>query len=185
MKLIHTPIEGLFVLEPRVFPDERGYFFESYNLKTLEQLGIHDTFVQDNQSLSHEGVLRGLHFQNSPYQQAKLVRVIRGAVWDVAVDLRRNSPTLGQYYAVKLTGDNHLQFFLPQGFAHGFVTLEDHTIFAYKCSQFYHKESEITIRYDDSTLQIPWQTPIRVVNDKDRNAMSFQEYLQNPHLLPA
>lgn len=177
MQIINTPIEGLFILEPRIFHDARGYFYESYNQQKLKELGIDTIFVQDNQSYSQKGVIRGLHFQKPPFAQAKLVRVIKGKVLDVAVDIRKSSPTYGQHYSVILTGENHRQFYIPEGFAHGFVALEDDSIFTYKCSQFYHKESEMSIRYNDPTLNIDWgltETPI--MTEKDLCGVFFDQF---------
>lgn len=177
MEYTKTEIEGLLILKPKIFHDERGGFFESYNQTVFEKIGIPDTFVQDNQSFSKKGVIRGLHFQKPPFAQAKLVRVIRGAVLDVAVDLRKNSPTYGQHHAVLLSGENNLQFFIPVGFAHGFVALEDDTIFTYKCSNFYNKDSEGSIRYDDPTLAIDWQVENPIVNEKDLQGESFNDFI--------
>lgn len=177
MQIIYTPIEGLVILEPRIFHDARGYFYESYNQQKMSELGIDTIFVQDNQSYSQKGVIRGLHFQRPPFAQAKLVRVIKGKVLDVAVDIRKGSPTYGQHYSVLLTGDNHRQFFIPEGFAHGFVALEDNSIFTYKCSQFYHKEAEMSIRYNDPILNIDWgldETPI--MTEKDLCGVLFDQF---------
>lgn len=177
MQIIHTPIEGLVILEPRIFHDTRGYFYESYNQQKMSELGIDTIFVQDNQSYSQKGVIRGLHFQRPPFAQAKLVRVIKGKVLDVAVDIRKGSPTYGQHYSVLLTGDNHRQFFIPEGFAHGFVALEDNSIFTYKCSQFYHKEAEMSIRYNDPILNIDWgldEAPI--MTEKDLCGVLFDQF---------
>lgn len=177
MQIIYTPIEGLVILEPRIFHDTRGYFYESYNQQKMSELGIDTIFVQDNQSYSQKGVIRGLHFQRPPFAQAKLVRVIKGKVLDVAVDIRKSSPTYGQHYSVLLTGDNHRQFFIPEGFAHGFVALEDNSIFTYKCSQFYHKEAEMSIRYNDPILNIDWgldETPI--MTEKDLCGVLFDQF---------
>lgn len=177
MQIIYTPIEGLVILEPRIFHDARGYFYESYNQQKMSELGIDTIFVQDNQSYSQKGVIRGLHFQRPPFAQAKLVRVIKGKVLDVAVDIRKSSPTYGQHYSVLLTGDNHRQFFIPEGFAHGFVALEDNSIFTYKCSQFYHKEAEMSIRYNDPILNIDWgldEAPI--MTEKDLCGVLFDQF---------
>ena len=177
MQIIYTPIEGLVILEPRIFHDTRGYFYESYNQQKMSELGIDTIFVQDNQSYSQKGVIRGLHFQRPPFAQAKLVRVIKGKVLDVAVDIRKGSPTYGQHYSVLLTGDNHRQFFIPEGFAHGFVALEDNSIFTYKCSQFYHKEAEMSIRYNDPILNIDWgldKAPI--MTEKDLCGVLFDQF---------
>ncbi len=170
MKIIETPIPGLLEIEPSVFGDERGYFFESYNKKAFADIGITDEFVQDNQSLSARGVLRGLHFQNPPYAQGKLVRVIRGAVIDVALDIRSGSPTYGQHYAVELSGSNKKMFWVPPGFAHGFATLEDDTIFAYKCTNTYNKESEGSVLWNDPELAIDWGLKNPSLSEKDKLA---------------
>lgn len=159
MNVIKTPIEGLLVIEPRVFRDERGYFFESYSQRDFEaQVGdIH--FVQDNESMSTRGVIRGLHFQRPPFTQTKLVRVVSGSVLDIAVDIRRGSPTYGQHVAVELSGENQRQFFIPKGFAHGFAVLSEKAVFQYKCDEFYHPEADGGIQLDDPSLGIDWQIP--------------------------
>ena len=159
MNVIKTPIEGLLVIEPRVFRDERGYFFESYSQRDFEaQVGdIH--FVQDNESMSTRGVIRGLHFQRPPFTQTKLVRVVSGSVLDIAVDIRRGSPTYGQHVAVELSGENQRQFFIPKGFAHGFAVLSEKAVFQYKCDEFYHPEADGGIQLDDPALGIDWQIP--------------------------
>ena len=167
MEIIKTPIEGLLIIEPTVFKDDRGYFFESYNEQRFKELGINDNFVQDNQSCSQKNVVRGLHFQKPPYAQAKLVRVLHGAVIDFAVDIRKNSPTYGQYFSTLLTADNFRQFYIPAGFAHGFSALEDNTVFAYKCSNFYNKASEGCILFNDKDLNIDWQTESPITSEKD------------------
>lgn len=157
MKVISEPLKDCFLLEPTVFGDHRGYFFESYNDEKFEKLtDVRPNFVQDNQSKSSKGVLRGLHFQKGDAAQAKLVRVIAGSVWDVALDLRPSSPTYKQWYGVELTAENHRMLFVPRGFAHGFVTLEDDTIFAYKCDNHYSKPDERGIHYLDKELNIEW-----------------------------
>lgn len=176
MEILKTEIEGLLILKPQIFSDDRGYFYESYNEKRWADSGIGVTFVQDNQSCSKRGVIRGLHFQKPPFAQDKLVRVIRGSVLDVAVDLRKDSPTYGQHHAVLLSEENHLQFFIPKGFAHGFAAREDNTLFTYKCSDFYHKESEGTIRFDDPDLRIDWQTDHPIVNEKDLQSENFRTF---------
>lgn len=181
MNVIETKIKGLLILEPKVFGDDRGWFMESFNQKAFEQalsergLDI-PQFVQDNHSMSQKGVLRGLHFQKAPYAQGKLVRVVQGSVWDVAVDIRENSPTFGQWAGVELSSKNHKQFWIPEGFAHGFVALEDNTQFLYKATNFYNKESEDAIIWNDPTIAIEW--PISdvedvLVSDKDQKAESF------------
>lgn len=179
MKIIETHIPGLVEIDPTVFGDERGYFFESYNKKALAEAGITEEFVQDNQSLSAKGVLRGLHFQNPPYAQGKLVRVIKGSVLDVAVDIRKGSPTYGQHHKVLLSEDNKKMFWVPPGFAHGFLTLEDDTIFAYKCTDLYNKESEGSIAWNDPQLGIDWGVDDPNVSAKDREAPGFNELNSN------
>lgn len=175
MKITTTPIQGLLEIEPAVFGDDRGYFYESYNREKFFEAGIDHEFVQDNQSLSSKGVLRGLHFQNPPFAQGKLVRVISGSVLDVAVDIRKESPTYGQYHSVVLSGENKKMFWIPPGFAHGFLTLEDNTIFAYKCTNLYNKESEGAVKWDDSDLGINWGIENPNVSEKDINAPAFSE----------
>jgi dTDP-4-dehydrorhamnose 3,5-epimerase len=169
MEITKTPIEDLLIIKPRVFDDARGFFFESYSEKIFFDNGIQVKFCQDNQSRSSYGVVRGLHYQLSPHSQTKLVSVVQGAVWDVAVDLRRESPTFGQWYGVELTGENHLQFLIPKGFAHGFSVLSDIAVFAYKCDDFYHPELERGIMYNDPALNIDWKIPAEkaIISDKD------------------
>jgi dTDP-4-dehydrorhamnose 3,5-epimerase len=171
MNFIPTKLEGCFVIEPKVIRDERGYFMESFNEKTF-QIGVGQEvhFVQDNQSFSSKGVLRGLHYQTGEHAQAKLVRVLDGEVLDVAVDIRPNSPTFGNYEAVLLSGENQKQFFVPRGFAHGFLVLSQTATFFYKCDNFYNKESEGGIIFNDSTLNIDWQFPEKelLISDKDK-----------------
>ena len=157
MKITETAIQGLLIIEPRVFNDDRGYFYESYNKSKFTDLGIPTEFVQDNQSFSQKGTLRGLHGQAAPFAQGKLVRVIKGRVIDVAVDIRKNSATYGQYISIELSEENKLQFWIPEGFLHGFVTLEDDTIFTYKVNNYYDKASEIGVKWNDPTLAINWQ----------------------------
>lgn len=170
MEVIKTGIEGVVIIEPRIFRDERGYFYESFSQREFEEKVCRTTFVQDNQSKSSYGVLRGLHFQKPPYCQSKLVRCIKGAVLDVAVDIRKGSPTFGKYVAVELTEDNHRQFFVPRGFAHGFAVLSQEAIFQYKCDNFYNKESEGAIAWNDPTLAIDWRVPADkiLLSDKDK-----------------
>lgn len=171
MEVLKTAIEGLLIIEPTVFGDSRGYFFESYNKQRFnEATGLDIDFVQDNQSKSCYGVLRGLHFQKPPYAQSKLVRCVRGRVLDVAVDIRKSSPTFGKYVAVELTEDNHRQLFIPHGFAHGFVVLSEEAIFQYKCDNFYHKESEGAIAWNDPEINIDWTIPFDdvILSDKDK-----------------
>lgn len=171
MRVIQTGIEGVLILEPRVFEDQRGYFFESFNLKEFETKVGHVDFVQDNESKSSYGVVRGLHFQKGDHCQAKLVRVVKGAVLDVAVDIRKGSPTFGKHVAVELTESNHLQFFLPKGMAHGFSVLSDEAVFQYKCDNFYCPESEGAIAWDDPDLGIDWRIPADkvILSEKDRH----------------
>ena len=163
MEIIKTNIEGVIIIEPRIFKDDRGYFFESFSQREFEEKVCKTTFVQDNESKSSYGVLRGLHFQKPPFAQSKLVRVIKGAVLDVAVDIRKGSPTFGQYVSVELTGDNHRQFFIPRGFAHGFSVLSEEVIFQYKCDNFYSPQSEGAIAWNDPDLNIDWRIPIEEV----------------------
>lgn len=171
-----TPIEGLFVIEPAVHGDSRGYFMEVYNQKALQEAGICATFVQDNQSLSVKGVLRGLHFQKT-HPQAKLVRVIRGNVFDVAVDMRKSSPTFGCWYGLELSGENKKQLYIPEGFAHGFLVLSDTAEFSYKCTDFYHPEDEGGLKWDDPEVGIVWplgdMTP--QLSEKDKILPSLKD----------
>ena len=176
MEVIKTPIEGLLVIKPRVFEDDRGYFFESWSNESFKNIGLDLDFVQDNQSLSQKGVLRGLHFQNPPFAQGKLVRVIKGAVVDVAVDIRKNSPTYGQHFAVELSEENKIVFWIPSGFAHGFVSLKDDTIFTYKCTGVYNKESEGALIWNDEDLNIDWRLVNPLVSDKDIQAGNFNDF---------
>ena len=157
MNIIKTYIEGLIIVEPRVFGDSRGYFFETWKKETYAEVGINCDFVQDNESKSSYGVLRGLHWQAAPYTQAKLVRVVSGSVLDVAVDIRKNSPTFGKYEAIELSGDNKRQFFIPRGFAHGFAVLSKEAVFVYKCDNIYMPSAERGMRFDDPALGIDWQ----------------------------
>ena len=170
MEVIKTEIEGVVIIEPRIFKDERGYFYESFSQREFEEKVCRTTFVQDNQSKSSYGVLRGLHFQKPPYCQSKLVRCIKGAVLDVAVDIRKGSPTFGKYVAVELTEENHRQFFVPRGFAHGFAVLSDEAVFQYKCDNFYNKESEGSVAWNDPELNIDWRIPFDKVllSEKDK-----------------
>ena len=169
MNIIKTSIEGVVIIEPCLFKDERGYFFESFNQREFEEKVCKTTFVQDNESKSGYGVIRGLHYQKPPFAQSKLVRVIKGAVLDVAVDIRKGSPTFGQHVAVELTEENHRQFFIPRGFAHGFSVLSEEVIFQYKCDEFYHPEAEGAIAWNDAELGIDWKIPLEkvLVSEKD------------------
>lgn len=176
MKFIETEIEGLIIIEPDVFNDARGYFFESYNKKKYFDVGLRYEFVQDNLSMSQKNVLRGLHFQKPPYEQGKLVQVLRGAVLDVAVDIRKNSATYGKHHSLLLSAKNKTQFFIPPGFAHGFVTMEDNTIFSYKCTNVYNKDSEGSIFWNDKNLNIDWNTQSPIISEKDKLAAGFQKF---------
>ena len=178
MNIIKTEVDGVVIIEPRVFGDARGYFFESYNARDFA--AVSDvTFVQDNESRSCYGVVRGLHFQKPPYAQAKLVRVVEGRVLDVAVDIRKGSPTYGRHVAAELSADNHRQFFIPQGFAHGFAVLSETAIFQYKCDNLYHPEAEGAIAWDDPTLAIDWHVPTNnvLLSDKDRHHPLFKDFI--------
>lgn len=179
MKVRETPFNGLFVLEPAVYSDERGYFMESWSDKWFKQNVAPVSFVQDNESYSSKGVLRGLHFQINPCAQAKLVRVTRGSVLDVAVDLRKSEPTYGKYYALELSDANKLQMFIPAGFAHGFLVLENDTVFNYKCSEFYSREHERSLRWNDPDLAIQWGTENVVLSPKDAEAPLFSEFISH------
>lgn len=170
-----TNIPGLLIFEPRVFKDSRGYFFESYNQSVFNEQGINNEFVQDNQSFSTYGVVRGLHYQLPPNAQAKLVRVISGTILDVAVDIRKGSPTFGQAYSLELSAENKLQLYIPRGFAHGFSVLSETAEVMYKCDGFYNKESDAGISLDDPELKIDWKIPAdkMIISDKDRELPSF------------
>lgn len=177
MQIEQTPIKDLVVITPQVFGDERGYFFESYNKNKMIANGIEIDFVQDNQSFSKKGTLRGLHYQNPPYAQTKLVRVLDGEIMDVAVDLRRDSPTYGQHFAIRLTAENKKQLLVPKGFAHGFSVLSETAMVMYKCDEFYNKESEGGIRFDDTTLNIDWGMDLKdaIVSEKDMILPNIQD----------
>ena len=181
MRVIETAIEGAIIIEPKVFSDDRGYFFESFSQKEFEEKVCKTVFVQDNESKSTYGVLRGLHFQKMPYAQSKLVRVVKGKVLDVAVDIRKGSPTFGKHVAVELSDDNKLQFFVPRGFAHGFVVLSDEAIFQYKCDNYYAPQSEGGIMWNDPALNIDWQIPTEDIilsgKDKKNPLLADSDYL--------
>jgi len=164
VKIIETPIPGLLIIEPRVFADERGYFFESFSQTKFAENGLISGFVQDNESKSHHGVIRGLHYQLAPFGQTKLIRVVRGTVYDVAVDLRKGSPTFGKWYGVEVSASNKKQFYIPKGFAHGFSVLSEYAIFSYKCDAFYNPASERGILYNDPALNIDWGIDPSVAN---------------------
>ncbi len=181
MPFTEVSIPGLLVFEPAVFEDSRGFFFESYNEKSFAAHGIHDRFVQDNQSKSEYGVVRGLHFQQNPYAQSKLVRVLVGKILDVAVDIRKNSPTYGQVFSIELSAANKKQLYIPKGFAHGFSVLSEVAEVLYKCDNFYNKQSEGGILLDDTTLNIDWQIPSdkMIVSEKDKQNSTFDALVTN------
>lgn len=176
MEVIATPIPDLFIIQPKVFEDDRGYFYESYSKVNFEKAGIIAEFVQDNQSLSQKGVLRGLHFQNPPYAQGKLVRAIKGSILDVAVDIRKNSQTYGQHFDIILNETNKTMLWIPPGFAHGFLTLENDTIFSYKCTNTYNKTSEDSILWNDPTIDIKWGINNPILSEKDKTGKLFKDF---------
>ena len=175
--VVQTALNGLVVLKPRIFEDARGYFFESFSKRDLEEVVGPVDFVQDNESLSSYGVVRGLHFQKPPFTQAKLVRCTRGRVLDVAVDIRRGSPTFGEHFAVELSEENHLQFFIPKGFAHGFSVLSETAVFQYKCDEFYHPEADAGVLLTDPALGIDWKIAPEqmILSDKDKLRRPLRE----------
>lgn len=177
MEVIKTDIEGVFIIEPKIFGDARGYFFESFSQREFDEKIDPVQFVQDNESKSCYGVLRGLHFQKPPYAQSKLVRVVKGKVLDVAVDIRKGSPTYGKYVAAELSEENHRQFFIPKGFAHGFSVLSDEVVFQYKCDSFYAPQSEGAIAWNDPQLAIDWKVPADrvMLSEKDKHHGSLAE----------
>src|ERR1700712_4493542 len=179
MKFIKTSIEGLMIIEPQIFKDDRGYFFESYSKSKFQTAGIHIDFVQDNQSFSQKGTVRGLHAQSAPHAQAKLVRVIQGKVLDVAVDIRKGSPTYGKYETIELSAENQRQFLIPEGFLHGFAVLEDNTIFTYKVNNYYSKECETGVKWNDTTLNINWGVADKdaLISAKDELLGGFAEFV--------
>lgn len=186
MKIKETYLEGCYIIEPQIHEDKRGCFFESFNQKLFqEKTGLNINFVQDNQSVSQRGVLRGLHQQIGEFAQAKLVRVIKGKVLDVAVDYREGSPTFGKHFSIELSGENNKQLFIPRGFLHGFVTLEDDTIFAYKCDNYYHKDSEFGIIYNDESFDIDWVLTENEIylSEKDKRLSTFDKYYKNINLV--
>lgn len=178
MEVIKTSIEGVVIIEPRIFKDARGYFFESFSQKEFDEKVRPIHFVQDNESMSSYGVMRGLHFQRPPYTQSKLVRCVRGRVLDVAVDIRKGSPTYGQHVAVELTEENHRQFFIPRGFAHGFAVLSDTAVFQYKCDNFYAPQADDGISIKDESLGIEWQIPVEkaILSEKDLRHICLEEF---------
>ena len=177
MEVIKTALEGVVIIEPRVFKDARGYFFESFSLREFDEKVCHIQFVQDNESMSTYGVMRGLHYQRMPYTQSKLVRCVKGAVLDVVVDIRKGSPTFGQHVAIELTEENHRQLFIPRGFAHGFAVLSEEAIFQYKCDNYYCPEAEAGIQMMDDELGIDWHIPIEraILSEKDLKHMKLRE----------
>lgn len=181
MKVIKTKLEGVVIIEPQVFFDDRGYFFEAFSQQRFNEQVAPITFVQDNESKSSYGVLRGLHFQKPPFAQSKLVRVVKGKVLDVAVDLRKGSPTFGQYESVVLSEENKRQFFIPQGFAHGFAVLSEEAIFQYKCDNYYAPQSEGSVRWNDPTIAIDWQLPEKdiILSAKDEKAPLLSQLIGN------
>jgi dTDP-4-dehydrorhamnose 3,5-epimerase len=177
MEIIQTEIQDLLIIKPKVFEDDRGYFFESYNRQNFLDHGIDVNFVQDNESRSMKNVLRGLHFQKPPFSQGKLVRVMRGSVLDVAVDLRKSSPTYGKWASIVLTDKNKWMYWVPEGFAHGFLTLENNTVFFYKCTNVYNRESEGSIRWNDPDLKIDWRNVVSpILSDKDKISPLFADF---------
>ncbi len=177
MEIIKTKIQDLLIVKPDVFEDERGYFFESFSKEKFKNMGLDLDFVQDNESKSQKNVLRGLHFQKPPFAQGKLVRVVKGAVLDVAVDLRKDSPTYGQWEAVELSEENKLMYWVPPGFAHGFLTLRDETVFTYKCTNVYNKESEGSLLWNDPTLNIDWgSVKDLILSEKDLQSPLFEHF---------
>ena len=183
MNVLKTHIPDIYIITPRIFADERGYFFESYNKQSLEIEGISYTFVQDNQSKSSYGVIRGLHFQKKPHAQTKLIRVVQGSILDVAVDIRKNSPTFGQHVAVELSDSNFQQLLVPEGFAHGFSVLSETAIVQYKCTDYYYPETEGGIKYNDSNLAIDWKIPAEksIISEKDMKQPLLSEF-ESPFL---
>lgn len=181
MEIITTPIKDLLIVKPKIFTDDRGFFFETYNENRYKELGINQNFVQDNQSKSSYGVIRGLHFQHNPYCQSKLVSVTIGKVWDVAVDLRANSATYGQWYGVELTEENHLQFLIPRGFAHGFSVLSKTAVFSYKCDNFYNPAADGGILFNDPDLNIDWKIPTdkMILSEKDTKHPLLKDVILN------
>ena len=179
MEIIKTKLDGVVIIEPKIFRDSRGYFFESFSQREFEEKVCKINFVQDNESMSSYGVMRGLHFQRPPFTQAKLVRCVKGAVLDIAVDIRKDSPTYGQHVAVELSEDNHYQMFIPHGFAHGFSVLSETAIFQYKCDQFYHPESDAGISILDKSLGIDWRIPTdkAILSDKDTRHPLFKDFV--------
>jgi len=186
MAFRETGLPGLLVFEPRVFEDSRGYFFEAYNEKTFSEAGINASFVQDNESSSAFGVIRGLHYQLNPHAQAKLIRVVEGRVLDVALDIRKNSPSFGKHFAIELNSENRKQLYIPEGFAHGFSVLSKHAVVLYKCNGYYNREAEGGIRFDDASLGIDWRIPAAdaIISEKDRELPLFAACRNNFEYVP-
>lgn len=182
MNFIKTALEGVYIIKPEIFSDHRGYFFESYNQDEFEKSGLNYTFVQENQSKSSYGTIRGIHFQKGEFAQGKLVRVLQGSVLDVAVDLRLGSPSFGKHVAVELSEDNNCQLLIPRGFGHGFSVLSETAVFSYKCDNFYAFSSEGSVRFDDTELAIDWHIDMKkaLLSDKDKQAPDFKTYCQTP-----
>ena len=182
MDFFKPAIQGLIVITPKIFTDNRGYFYESYNKRAFAEIGITDEFVQDNESFSAQNTLRGLHFQKPPFTQSKLVSVLEGSVWDIAVDLRKDSPTFGKWFGVELSAENKKQFYIPHGFAHGFSVLTPTAKFSYKCDNFYNKASEGAILFNDKELNIDWHIDLSkaILSEKDLKNPSFASYKENP-----
>ena len=176
MERIETTIKDVFALKPKVLGDSRGYFYESFRQDIFEELGLNFNFVQDNQSMSKKGILRGLHFQSPPHEQGKLIRVINGAIIDVVVDIRKDSSSYGEHVKIELNEENKLLFWVPPGFAHGFITLEDDTVVSYKCTSYYNRESEGSIRWDSPSLAIDWGNANPQLSDKDKTATLFKDF---------
>lgn len=177
MEVKETKLKGVVVIQPKVFEDARGYFYESYNAEAFRKAGIDANFVQDNQSLSQKGVLRGLHFQNDPWAQGKLVRVIKGSVFDVAVDIRKSSSTYGEWFGLELNETNKTMMYIPPGFAHGFATLQDDTIFSYKCSNLYNKASEDCLLWNDPDIGIKWNIENPLLSEKDLQGKRLKDFV--------
>ncbi len=182
MKIIKTDFEGLLIIEPEVYEDERGYFFESFRDDVFQKYHPGVKFVQENESKSSKHTLRGLHYQMPPYAQGKLIRVVQGEVLDIVVDLRKSSPYFGKIFGLRISAANKLQLYIPEGFAHGFVSLEENTIFQYKCTNYYHKNSERAIHWNDPSLNIPWGVENPVISAKDRSAGSFEDAVKEGNI---
>jgi len=180
MTVKETPLQGLLILQRTIFKDDRGYFFESFRSSILEEQGIQEQFIQDNESMSHKGAVRGLHLQAPPHGQSKLLRVVRGAIYDVAVDIRKNSATYGQHFGLELNEENKTMLYVPEGFAHGFCCLEDNTIVQYKCSNYYHKASEMGVAWNDPEIGIQWPVENPIISEKDAILPRLEDF-QSPY----